>query len=241
VATRRRTGLIHLSEQLRHWLPARDNQASGPGTSPSFRSKVYAALVKTCARRNTAHLHPFCAQRTSLRASDSPDKAQHQLSPPKLRIPIQRYTSYNTISPSYTTLPGVMTALALRTSLILVVEFHAVCRCTICGAQADSEARIPGITMTVRVDIFTKAVTSNPHTNQSKFPNQLCDSHPDLVKHTTNVHLIPPLTTNTDTRKQARSTEIQTNPFPPPSLTHPLLPRKHTPHLTPQTPPLSIP
>jgi len=46
--------------------------------------------------------------------------------------------------------------------LILVVEFHAVCRCTIYGAQADSEARIPVITMTARVDIFTKAVTSNP-------------------------------------------------------------------------------
>ena len=43
-----------------------------------------------------------------------------------------------TISPSYTPLPGVMssmTALALRISLILVVEFHVVCRCTICGAQ----------------------------------------------------------------------------------------------------------
>jgi len=95
-------------------------------TSPSFRSKVYAALVKTCARRNTVHLHPLCAQRTSLRASDSPDKVQHQSSPPKLRIPIPWYTSYNTISPSYTPLPGVMTALALRTYLILVVEFHAV-------------------------------------------------------------------------------------------------------------------
>ena len=42
-----------------------------------------------------------------------------------------------------------------------------------------------------------------------------------------------------DTRKQTRSTEIQTNPFPPPSLTHPLLPRKHFPHLTSETPPLS--
>ena len=105
-------------------------------------------LVKTCARRNTAHLHPLCAQRTSLRASDSPDKAQHQLSSPKLRIPIPCYTSYHIIWPSYTPLPGVMTALALRTSLILVVEFHAVCRCTICGAQVDSKARIPGITMT---------------------------------------------------------------------------------------------
>ena len=154
--------------------------------------------------------------------SDSPDKVQHQLSPPKLRIPIPCYTSYNTISPSYTPLLGVMTALTLRTSLILVVKFHAVCRCTICGA--DSEARIPGITMTVRVDILTKDVTSNPQTNQPKFPNQLCDSHPDLIEHTTNVHLIPPSTINTDTRKQTRSTEIQTNSFPPPSLTHPLPP-----------------
>jgi len=208
-------------------------------TSPSLCSKVYAALVKTCARRNTAHLHPFCAQRTSLRESDSPDKAQHQLSPPKLRIPIPCYTSYNTISPSYTPLPRVMTALALRASLILVVEFHAVCRCTICGAQADSKTRIPGIKMMVRVDILTKAVTSNPQTNQLKFANKLRNSQ--FIEHTTNVHLIPPLTINTDTRKQTRSTEIQTNPFPPPSLTHPLLPRKHTPHLTPETPPLSVP
>jgi len=134
-----------------------------------------------------------------------------------------------------------MTALALQTSLIPVVEFHTVCRCTICGAQADSEARIPGITMTVRVDILTKDVTSNPQTNQPKFPNQLCDLHPDLIEHTNDVHLIPPLTINMDTRKQTPSTEIQTNSFPPPSLTHPLLPRKHTPHLTSETPPLSVP
>ena len=151
----------------------------GQVTSPSLRSKVYAARVKTCARRNTAHLHPCCARRTSLRTLDSPDKAQHQLVSPKLRIPIPYYNSYNTISPSYMPLPGVTTALALRTSLILVAEFHAVCRCTICGAQADSEARIPGITMTARVDIFTNTVTSNPRTPQPKFPNQICDSHPD--------------------------------------------------------------
>jgi len=151
----------------------------GQVTSPYLRSKVCAVRVKTCARRTTTHLHPCCALRTSLRASDSLDKAQHQLSFPKLRILIPCYTSYNTISPSYTPLPGVMTALAVRTSLILVVEFHAVCRCTICGAQADSETRIPGITMTVRVDIFTNTVTSNPQTPQPRFSNQICDSHPD--------------------------------------------------------------
>ena len=33
-ATRRRAGLNHLSQCLRHWLPARDNQASGPGDKP---------------------------------------------------------------------------------------------------------------------------------------------------------------------------------------------------------------
>jgi len=46
---------------------------------------------------------------------------------------------------------------------------------TISGAQADSEARITGITMTARVDIFTKAVNSNPQSVQPKCPNQICD------------------------------------------------------------------
>jgi len=111
-----------------------------------------------------------------------PGQSTTSIESPKVKNPypiISGYTSYNTISPSYTPLPGSMTTLALQTSLILVVEFHAVCRCTICGAQADSEARIPVITMTARVDIFTKAVTSNPQTPQPKFPNQICDSHPD--------------------------------------------------------------
>jgi len=202
-------------------------------TSPSLCSKAYAVRAKTCARRTTAHLHPCCARHTSLRASDNPDKARHQLRPPKLEIPIPCYTSYNTISPSYTPLPGVMTALALRTFLILVVGFHAVCRCTISGAQADSEARIPGITMTARVDIFTKAVTSNPQSAQPKYLNQICDSHPDLSEQNTNVHLIPPLRINTDTRQQTRSTEIQTNHCTPPSL-HPSssCPQTHpSPHI----------
>ena len=97
-----------------------------------------------------------------------PGQSTTSIESPKVKNP-NPYTSYNTISPSYTPLPGVMTALALQTSLILVVEFHAVCRCTICGAQADSKARIPGITMTARVDIFTNAVTSKPQTPQTKF------------------------------------------------------------------------
>jgi len=169
--------------------------------------------------------------RTSLRTLDIPDKVQHQLRPPKLRIPIPCYTSYNTISPSYTPLPGVMTALALQTSLILVVRFHAVCRCTISGVKANSETRVPGITMTVRVDIFTKTVTSNLQTTRPKCPNQICDSHPDSIEQTTNVHLIPPLTINMDTRKQTQSVKIQTNHFPLTSL--------HPSSSSPQTHPLT--
>jgi len=40
--TRRRTGLNHLSQDLTRWLPARDNQASGPGTRhvPMLSKKV---------------------------------------------------------------------------------------------------------------------------------------------------------------------------------------------------------
>jgi len=34
-------------------------------TSPSLRSKAYAARDKTCARRTTAHLHSCCARHTS--------------------------------------------------------------------------------------------------------------------------------------------------------------------------------
>jgi len=334
VATRRRTGLNHLSQCLRHWIPARDNQASGPGDKPFSLVQNYAERAKTfigeavfkrllsptisflptkiesclsvlgdfcgassynrtgcyqvvqymndpnsiidarsasplapdlvsheglwnlvsalspcnqkytmrsdilildcivswfrtskgvfkrlffpwtCARRTTEHLHPCCSRHTSLRTLDIPDKVQHQLRPPKLRIPIPCYTSYNTISPSYTPHPGVMTTLALQTSLILVVGFHAVCRCTISGVQANSETRVPGITMTVRVDIFTKTVTSNLQTTRPKCPNQICDSHPDWIEQTTNVHLIPPLTINMDTSKQTRSVKIQTNHFP---------------------------
>ena len=33
-ATRRRAGLNHHSQYLRHWIPARDNQALGPGDKP---------------------------------------------------------------------------------------------------------------------------------------------------------------------------------------------------------------
>jgi len=155
-------------------------------TSPSLRSEAYAARAKTCAQRNTAHFHPCCARRTSLRTSDSPNNAQYQLSPPNssLRIPIPHYTSYNTISPSYTPLPRVMTALALWTSLVLVVGFHAVCRCTISGAQVDSEMCIPGITMTARVDIFTKAVSSNPQTaTQISEPNMRLAPRLNLKNH----------------------------------------------------------
>ena len=107
-ATQRRTGLNHHSQYLGTGSLRETTRLQGQVTSPSLRSKAYAVRVKTCARRNTAHLHPRCARHTSLRESDSPDKAQHQLSPPKLRIPIPCYTSYNTIfvGTDWTTLPN---------------------------------------------------------------------------------------------------------------------------------------
>jgi len=177
---------------------ARDNQDSGSGkpifslqslrcTSQDMRSEKHCTSPSFVRTTHESQIlgQPGQSSTTSIESS-------------KVKNPNPMLHLIQTISPCYTPLPGVMTALALRISLILVVEFHAVCRCTICGAQVDSEARIPGITMTVRVDIFTKTVTSNPQTNQPKFPNQLCDSHPDLDEHTTNGHLIPSLTTITD-------------------------------------------
>jgi len=147
-------------------------------TTPSLHSKTYAPRAKTCARKTTVHLHPSCARRPSLRASDRPDKTQHQLSPkvknpnPMLHIIQHHLALLHTSS-------WVMIALALRTSLILVVGFHAVYRCTTSGVQADSKSHIPGITMKSRVDIFTKVVITNPQTAQPKCPNQICDLHPD--------------------------------------------------------------
>jgi len=229
----------------KEWMATQYNQASDTCMANTLnmhcrRTQPSLSISGTGSLRETTRLQ---GQTTiplkSLRCTSQDMRSEKHYTSPKLRIPIPYYTLYNTISPSYTSLPEVMTVLVLQTSLILVVEFHAVCRCTICDTQPDSEARIPGITMTVRVDILTKAVTSNPQTAQPKFPNQLCDLRPELIEHATNVHLIPPLTINTDTRKQ--TPEIQTNPFHPPSLTHPLLPRKHTPHLTSETPPLSVP
>jgi len=145
-----------------------------------------------------------------------------------------------------------MAALALRTSLILVVGFHAVCRCTISGAQVDGEAHILGITMLVCVDIFTKAVNSNPQppqpdTSATHNPLNPKQVYPTLTLHKfrihahthTNLHNTPhayfapfscqlcPLR-STDTRKATQSTDVQTNhhPFHPPAT----FPPTHFPH-----------
>jgi len=58
-----------------------------------------------------------------------------------------------------------------------VVGFHAVCRCVISDAQADSEVCILGITMTVHVDIFTEAVTSQPKILSTEKLNKKYDLH----------------------------------------------------------------
>ena len=110
---------------------------------PSFRSKVYKPFFSLQNLRCTSQdmrSEKHCTSPSFLRTTHEsesvrqPGQTTTSIESTKVKNPILCYTSYNTISPSYTPLPGVMTALALRTSLILVVEFHAVCRCTICGA-----------------------------------------------------------------------------------------------------------
>jgi len=129
--TQWRAGLSHLSQCLWHWLPARDIQVSGWGDKP------FSSLQNLHSTKQHMHLEKHCTSPSLLRTTHQSESvrhlenAQHQLSPTKLRIPIPWYTSYNTISPSYMSLPRVMTVLGLQTSLILVVGFHAVWRCTI--------------------------------------------------------------------------------------------------------------
>jgi len=139
----------------------------------------------------------------------------------------ERSLHVNTLSHSTTTPPFVISTDPPRALSVGTVTYRAYR--DVCPAKKDGGKQ------------KTAQKKKRPQISQPKFPNQICDSHPDSIEQTTNVHFIPPLTVNTDTRKETRSTEIQTNPFPPPSLTHPLLPRKHTPHLTSETPPLSVP
>jgi len=55
-ATRRRAGLNHPSQHLRHWLPARDNQASGPGNEPfsSLQSLYCTSYVMRSVKHCTS-------------------------------------------------------------------------------------------------------------------------------------------------------------------------------------------
>jgi len=148
---------------------------------PGFRVRPFFSLQSLRCTSQDMRSEKHCTSPSFVRTTHEsqivgqPGQSTTSIESSKIKNPNPILHLIQTISPSYTPLPGVMTALALRISLILVVEIHTVCRCTIFGAQVDSEARISGITMTVRVDIFTKAVTSNPQTNQHKFSNQLCD------------------------------------------------------------------
>jgi len=140
----------------------RQAQVISPFPQSLWRSITSTLQALPFSRRTPAIFHPRRTWQYHLRALDSPDKEQHHLRPQKLRTPLCMPHLIQHHSISYTPLPGVMTELALCTSLILVLGFHAVCRCIISGTQADGDVRIFRITMTVHMDIFAKAVTSNP-------------------------------------------------------------------------------
>jgi len=77
-ATRRRTGLNHLSQCLRHWLPARDNQASWPGDKP------FSSLQSLRCTSQDMRSEKHCTSPSSLRMTHQSES---------VRQPGQRTTS----------------------------------------------------------------------------------------------------------------------------------------------------
>jgi len=72
-ATRRRPGLNHLSQCFRHWLPARDNKALGPGDKPIPTLQRHRPTSHPLRSKNHC-TSPSSLRRTyHLRAPDSPD------------------------------------------------------------------------------------------------------------------------------------------------------------------------
>jgi len=117
-ATRRCAGLNHLSQYLRHWLPARDNQASGPG------DKLFSSLQSLRCTSQDMRSEKHCTSPSFLRTTHEsesvgqPGQSTTSIESPKVKNPDPMLHLVQIISPSYTPLPGVMTALALRTSLM---------------------------------------------------------------------------------------------------------------------------
>jgi len=62
--TRRRAGLNHLSQCLRHWLPARDNQASGKGDKPFCSLQNPTLHERRHALREPLHISILAAHDT---------------------------------------------------------------------------------------------------------------------------------------------------------------------------------
>ena len=63
MATRRRAGLNHFSQCLWHWLPARDNQASGPGDKP------FSSLQNLRSTSQDMHSEKHCTSPSLLRTT----------------------------------------------------------------------------------------------------------------------------------------------------------------------------
>ena len=82
--TRRRTGLIHLSQYLRHWFPARDNQSSGPPYK-TFFSLQSLRWTSQDMRMEKHSKYPSYAQRTSLRAQ--PGQSTESIQSSKVKSP----------------------------------------------------------------------------------------------------------------------------------------------------------
>ena len=121
---------------------------------------------------------------------------KYQLRPPKLRIEIPCYTSYNTISISYTPLPrgnDRIDSSDLLDSGCWVprsLQVHHQ-RCT--GEQRGAH---PWDHSDGPRGHFHKSCNQKleARIHSTQVPNQICDSHPDFTEQSTNVHLIPPLT-----------------------------------------------
>jgi len=89
-ATRRRAGLNHLSQCLRHWLPARDNQVSGPGDKPC--SSIQSLRCTSQDMRSENHCTSPSLLRTT-HQSDSvgqPGQSTTSIETPKVKNPDPR-------------------------------------------------------------------------------------------------------------------------------------------------------
>jgi len=86
-ATRRRAGLNHHSQCLRHWLPARDNQASGPGDNPF--SSLQSLRCTSQDMRSENHCTSPSLLRTTHQSESvgQPGQSTTSIESPKVKTP----------------------------------------------------------------------------------------------------------------------------------------------------------